>query len=128
VDFCESSLDPEIFLLTVEPNPNVHFFQECLWNLSEFVKPAEWMICFDVLEHIPEGKVDAVLKATSSRMQKGGFVSISLSEDTSGFAINEPLHLTVKPAAWWREKMHRYFSIFREFGDNEHLVLALLKK
>ncbi len=126
IDFCDNCMDVEIFLRTVGPNPGVSFFQECLWNLPDSIEPTEWVICFDVLEHIPEGKVDDVLEAIASRMQKGGLVSICLKPDVCGASIGEVLHLTVKPAAWWRKKIKRYFSIAHEFDTpEEYLVVAL---
>ncbi len=126
VDFCDNCMDPEIFFLTLGSPPLVHFFQECLWSLSPSVKPAEWILCFDVLEHIPEEKVDDVLKAISSRMQKGGLISICLCEDDFGSIVGERLHLTIKPASWWREKINRYFSIFSEFGPSKNTLLLAL--
>lgn len=129
IDFCDNCLDAEIFLQTVGPNPPISFFQECLWGLPNSIKPAEWIICFDVLEHIPEEKVDSVLEAIASRMQKGGLFSICLRHDLCGVIIGEVLHLTVKPAAWWRKKINRYFSISHEFDlAKEYLVVALSPK
>ena len=129
IDFCNNCLDVEPFLQTVKINSTVHFFEQCLWNLSDLVKPAEWIICFDVLEHIPEKKIDSVLKAISSRMRRGGFVSICLCDDVCGASIGEVLHLTVKPAFWWREKINHYFSILHEFDySTAYLVLALNPK
>ena len=126
VDFCDSCLDSEIFLQTIGPKSALRFFQECLWDLSSHVGPADWILCFDVLEHLPEEKVDAVLHNMASRMKKGGLISISTREDHHGSSIGERLHLTVKPASWWREKAARHFSILRELADDDEcLVWAL---
>ena len=100
LDIAENCLNPEIFLQTLGPNPPVHFFHECLWNLSPHIKPADWIISFDVLEHIPESKIDIVLKEMASHMKIGGLFTIALCKDNFGSWIGEPLHLTVKPATW----------------------------
>ena len=67
VDICVDSLDPEIFLQTFNSNPAYAFFQESLWELSNKVKPADWFICFDVMEHLPEEKIETVLEGFAKR-------------------------------------------------------------
>lgn len=127
VDISENCLDPEIFLLHLKKA--VQFTQGCLWDLPSEVKPAKWIICFDVLEHIPETKVEACLKGMSARMTEGGFFSIYLAEENFGQAIGQKLHLTIKPAEWWREKVAHYFRIENEFPtDEKTLALTLRKK
>ena len=122
VDFCDNSLSPDIFLLSVGPNPKVSFYQECLWSLPDSLKPADWFSCFDVLEHIPESKVEVVLKAISIRMRKGGLMSIALREDVWGKEIGEKLHLTVRPYEWWKERVSRYFSIHPDLYRHTNAV------
>lgn len=117
VDFCDNYLNSDIFLLSCGAERKVEFFQECLWDLSNSLKPADWILSFDVLEHIPESKVDAVLQAMSLRMKKGGLFSICLRNDECGKWIGETLHLTVKPQEWWKEKVLQWFSIDRELAN-----------
>lgn len=126
IDICENSLDPEVFLHTVGPNAKFTFLEGCLWNLPADLKPAEWMICFDVLEHLPEEKIDASLKEISSRMKKGGLFSIALCEDVFGIAIGKKLHLTIQPKTWWRNKIAQYFLISKELiTDDTYLVVSV---
>lgn len=123
VDFCENCLDTEIFLKTLESKDTLRFIQGCLWDLPDNLEQAEWIICFDVLEHIPEEKVDLTFKQMASRMKKGGLLSIALFEDGFGKDIGETLHVSVKPAEWWREKMAPYFSITKEFTTYKDLEI-----
>ncbi|MDE3046090.1 MAG: class I SAM-dependent methyltransferase [Verrucomicrobiota bacterium] len=126
LDLCENSLDLPIFLKTVGPHSTVHFHQACLWDLPSTLAPAEWMICFDVLEHLPEKKVLLALEGLASRMTKGGLVSISLREDHHGKLIRQRLHLTIKTALWWHEQLSRFFTIYKElYTDSQCLVWAL---
>lgn len=60
--------------------------------------------CCDVMEHLPPAKVDTVL----SRMMKNCrrvFFNIHFGPDNFGKVIGHPLHLTVEPFTWWRDKL-----------------------
>lgn len=127
LDISENCLDPEIFLMTLKKT--VQFTQACLWDLPLKLSPAKWITCFDVLEHIPESQVDGTLKGMAAHMTVGGFFSIHLDEEQFGQKVGQKLHLTVKPAQWWIEKVSRYFNIDKEFPtDEKTLVLAVVKK
>jgi hypothetical protein len=64
--------------------------------------------CTDVLEHIPTDDVSKAIKNIMSSAEKV-FFQISTTDDHFGEAIEEPLHLTVQPHAWWR-------SLFKFLG------------
>ncbi len=124
VDISESSLDPEIFLLQMQSK--IAFTQSPLWSLPPQLKPADWGICFDVMEHIPESKVDDVFKAMALRIKKGALFSIFLQPDQFGQTIGESLHLTIRPGDWWRSKLNHHFSIDKVLLENEKkIVLAI---
>jgi hypothetical protein len=55
------------------------------------------------MEHIPLDKVDRVLTNILKAAQHV-FFSISTVPDSCGQLIGEALHLTVRPAAWWRDQ------------------------
>jgi len=59
--------------------------------------------CTDVLEHIPTDKVDATIIHIMEACHDC-FFQISTIPDDFGGAIGRPLHLTVKPHSWWKEK------------------------
>lgn len=65
IDFAAPCLDPEIFLLTV--SKKALFWEACLWNLPEELPAADWIVCFDVLEHLPEKKSELRYKAWRKR-------------------------------------------------------------
>lgn len=124
IDFCENCLDSDIFLLTLDFGHSLRFTQACLWDLPSTLEKAEWMICLDVLEHIPEEKVDRTLMQMASHMKKGGLLSIALFDDHHGKDISETLHVCVKTRQWWQEKVARHFSITKEFFSFEDLVIC----
>jgi hypothetical protein len=64
---------------------------------------AEYGFCTDVMEHIPPDNVDKVLDNCLMACQHV-FFQISTVDDVCGALIGHPLHLTVKPYAWWLKK------------------------
>lgn len=121
IDITEEALDPVTLLLW--RSSSVRFTESCLWDLSGNLKPAEWILCFDVLEHIPEKRLESVLSGISSRMQKGGLLSISLVEDEFGKKINQKLHLTIQSADWWKKKLSQFFRCYKELFNNGTILL-----
>jgi len=124
IDITEEALDVEIFLKYMKSS--ICFTESCLWDLPSELKPAEWMLCLDVLEHIPEEKLETVLLGISSRMLKGGLFSISLIEDQFGQTIGDKLHLTIRSADWWKGKISQFFGLHTELWNNESLLVLLV--
>lgn len=112
VDISSYCLNKEIrHLIALLPHQLV-FYQSCLWSLSNEISPTSWIYCCDVMEHIPEDKIDIVLNEMAIRMRKGGYFSICLKEDSLGKnLIGTPLHLTVKGRDFWEKKISSHFTI-----------------
>lgn len=70
-------------------------------------------LCTDVMEHIPPKDVDTVLTNIFEAVPRA-FFQISTIEDLGGLLIGAPLHLSVHPHAWWREKLERFGRIVDE--------------
>ena len=84
---------------------NLTFKQACLWDFT--LPQQDYGYCCDVMEHIPEEKVDAVFDCIAACCDSVYF-QIHLKEDCGKF-IDEPLHLTIKPTNWWHRKiLERY--------------------
>jgi 2-polyprenyl-3-methyl-5-hydroxy-6-metoxy-1,4-benzoquinol methylase len=124
LDFANPCLDVEIFLRTI--SKEVLFWESCLWDLPPDLPAADWIVSFDVLEHLPEEKVAASLQGMAKRMKKGGLFSIDLCADRFGSEIGKTLHLTLKPKEWWEDQMSAFFSILEELARSDNcLVYAL---
>ena len=92
IDFTDNSRDEEAQALP--------FVQ---WDLTnKFPFYGENGFCTDVMEHIPTKKVIDVVKNIMDSATNV-FFQISTMDDSMGAVIDEPLHLTVKPHAWWKE-------------------------
>lgn len=110
VDISPNCLDEDV---RAQLNGNLRFERQCLWDLD--VPPHDYGFCCDVMEHIPEEKVDAVLKRIAQTCRSTYF-RIYLHPDNGKF-IDEPLHLTVQNEDWWFERIYRHYDGIRMKGN-----------
>lgn len=110
IDFAPNALD-EV----------VPFTLAALWDLPGMLTPvADWGFCTDVMEHIPPEKVDDVLSGIAGTIGlRGAYFAIDSVPDRQGLIIGQVLHMTVRPPAWWAEKLAHYFASV-EWDENSH--------
>ncbi len=92
-----------------------------MWDLTQPIPvKTEYGFCTDVMEHIPTDDVNLVIK---NIMDSGEtvFFQISTVDDEFGGAIGTPLHLTVKPHAWWK-KLFTRLGYKVEFAENHGIA------
>lgn len=99
------------------PEPDLPFINQNLWTAWPHGRRWDYGYCCDVMEHIPPKKVDAVLRNIFEHCGRV-FFSIHFGEDNLGKLIGHPLHLTVQPFTWWRDKLREY----REVKDARDLI------
>ena len=63
------------------------------------------VICTDVMEHIEEQDVPAVLDNIFGYADKGVYLAICLREAKRLLPDGRNRHVTVKPQEWWLEKI-----------------------
>lgn len=95
-DFVDGCMDPQVKAAGL-----VRFEQRDLTQPLELARPADFGYCTDVLEHIPPEDVEAGLANIVSSARRV-YLCVSTVDDKMGALIGEPLHLTVRPAEWWR--------------------------
>lgn len=108
--------DQGLHVLAIDFAPNareteVPFIEACLWDIPESVKAHDYGFCTDVMEHIPEEKVDAVLESVACLTRQAAYFRVATRPDVFGpRLLGKPLHVTVKPGDWWylRAKAHFY--------------------
>jgi len=79
------------------------FTEACLWKMPT-VPYSRYGYCTDVMEHIPIEASMATIKEIMSRCDEC-FFQISTLPDHFGKEIGEPLHVTVMPFVWWRDRL-----------------------
>lgn len=83
-----------------------------LWsNLRAGVGRFDFVYCCDVLEHVDEAMTMLAIARMLEASTRGVFLSISLVPDQFGILVGRPLHLTVKPFTWWRDRIRELGTI-----------------
>lgn len=118
----------EVRLVDIAPNAYVGalpFTSACLWSLPDTLDATDYGFCADVMEHIPTEYVDDAFAGIAARTRKGCYFQIALFNDLH-FTANGPLHLSVFPNDWWRDKIANHFSS-AEFKmiKSKHLLAAV---
>lgn len=118
LDFADNCLDLEIRdALTTQ----AHVLKYVNCNMSKKIDvAAKYGFCCDVMEHIPPQVLDTTLNNILMAAQHV-FFQISFEDDHCGKLIGHPLHMTVKPYAWWLERFKErdcliHFS--QDFGSH----------
>ena len=78
--------------------------------VEEFsVKPEgefDAVICYDVLEHIPEGSIDYALQEIFRYSKEVVFLHVGMSPAKALLPNGENAHTTIRPREWWIEKIN----------------------
>lgn len=84
------------------------FINSCLWhNWSGLY---DYGYCVDVMEHIPPEYTMLTIERIMSHCPKV-FFHICLIPDSFGRVIGQPLHLTVMPFLWWKDRLKDFGTI-----------------
>lgn len=68
-------------------------------------KPADLVVCTDVLEHVEGDKIDNVLRHLRSLTRKGIFLVIALTPARQILVDGRNAHISLHPAAWWIKRL-----------------------
>ena len=71
-------------------------------------KPADLLINVDVLEHIEERDLDAVLAEMAS-LCRHAIIVIDTKPAAAILPDGRNAHVTIRPHVWWRERLSRHF-------------------
>lgn len=101
IDFVAECLDEDVRAATISQPTRIDFTQHHLRKPIPI--QAEYGFCTDVMEHIPPAEVEITLFNILKSAQHV-FFQISCEDDVCGKLIGHPLHLSVHPFQWWKEK------------------------
>jgi 2-polyprenyl-3-methyl-5-hydroxy-6-metoxy-1,4-benzoquinol methylase len=86
--------------------PLKSFTKVALWNdLQRQIGFVDYVYCCDVLEHIPTELTMLALYQMMRIARRGLFLTVSTVPDNFGQWVGEPLHKTVQPFTWWRDRL-----------------------
>ena len=92
--------------------PNVRFLNKFAWDLDV---AADFLYAIDLLEHVPETKVEATLRAIAGHARLF-FADVSTLKDKLGDKIGKRLHLTLRPPNWWVGRLAEVFEDVKVLG------------
>lgn len=85
----------------------------------------DFIICTDVLEHIPENDLGDLLMDIKSFSTKV-FFFIATRPAAEILPNGENAHCTIKESKWWIEKIKKVFGIYDLIYDEESFACAIL--
>jgi SAM-dependent methyltransferase len=85
------------------------FWCQSLWSLR---LERRWPLgfCVDVLEHLPTEFTMLAITRMLSHCERL-YLEISTEPDNLGGLIGQPLHLTVQPFTWWRDRLSEIATV-----------------
>lgn len=100
---CAVGIDP-VYQPTWPNGPGFEFYQGGFGNWPRGYINLDWMMSFDVLEHIAEDRIEDAIREMDSRCRIGQFHAICNMSDTAEIdGETVQLHLIRQPAQWWAD-------------------------
>jgi hypothetical protein len=90
---------------------NINRYDPAIKRFSEPPKPADFVVCTDVLEHIEPHCLDDVLADIRRVMKKFGYLVIHTGPAKKTLQDGRNAHLIIEDYSWWYDKLSEYFEI-----------------
>lgn len=95
-------------LSPVLPGLDVRGYDPAIEGKDELPRPADLVVCTDVLEHIEPDKLDAVLNHIFELTLKGCFAVIATRPADKRLPDDRNAHLIIDNAAWWFHRLRKF--------------------
>ncbi len=95
---------------------------------SESPRPADLVVCTDVLEHVEPDRLHYVLDDLRRCVLQVGYFVIALRPATKTLADGRNTHLIVKPRKWWVAQLKRFFVVGKAIEANGLLFVIVGRK
>jgi 2-polyprenyl-3-methyl-5-hydroxy-6-metoxy-1,4-benzoquinol methylase len=84
---------------------NVFEYDPTVPKLSDLPKPADLLVCTDVLEHVEPNYLKNVLNHMRSLSLMGVFITISTNPSLKFLSDGRNAHISLHPEKWWRNNV-----------------------
>jgi hypothetical protein len=93
---------------------------------DEAPRPADLVICTDVLEHIEPDKLGPVLEDLKRCVRMVGYFVISTRPAQKTYADGRNTHLIVEGPQWWGKQLQQFFQVGKiiDHGGEIHVVVS----
>lgn len=109
LDIAANCLDENVHAALARTDLSLRFRAGNITEAGRYLPEADFGVCCDVLEHLPEPWVDPALGAMAALTPRV-FMTISHVPDVCGRWIGDTLHLTVRPFSWWLPRIAARFA------------------
>ena len=104
-------------------------YDPCIDGLDERPKPAEIVICTDVLEHVEYECLYNVLDDLKKFTRIALFLAVSTRKARKSYSDGQNCHTIVKDFDWWKPKlMKRFFIVDTKIVPNNKFICVLQSK
>lgn len=93
---------------------------------EEAPRPADLVVCADVLEHIEPDKLILVLADLQRCVKQVGYFVIHTGPAQKQYADGRNTHLTQEGKAWWHDRLAKFFEVGKifEVGPELHVIVG----
>src|SRR3990172_3189833 len=95
---------------------------------EELPRPADLVVCTDVLEHIEPDKLPFVLDELRRCIRMIGYFTIHTGPAQKKLADGRNTHLIQKDAAWWRKMLGKFFQVAKVIQTGAILHVIVTKR
>ena len=102
----------KVFMTKRKPQYTVYEYDPGIVGKDTLPKPADYIVCCDVMEHIEQEYLQDVMKHLQSLVIKGGFFNISTKDAITILSDGTNAHKIVKDGNWWVDIFKKYFDVY----------------
>lgn len=95
---------------------------------EESPKPADLVVCTDVLEHIEPDKIMLVLDDLRRCVRQMGYFVIHTGPSTKSLADGRNAHILQRDRRWWKTRLSKFFQIAQMFDKPPLVVVIVVPK
>lgn len=95
---------------------------------EETPRPADLVVCTDVLEHVEPEKIDDVLNDLMRCVRKIGFFTIHTGPSRKFLADGRNAHILQRDLNWWSKKLESRFNVGKIFQVGPELYIVVSPK
>jgi hypothetical protein len=103
-------------------------YDPCIPKFADTPRPADVVVCSDVLEHIEPGHLGAVLTDLRRCTKKALYAVIAIEPAKKTLPDGRNTHLITRDGAWWRERLGTMFEIRDSHEGGGHIFIIAAPK
>jgi hypothetical protein len=110
------------------PNLSWQDYDPSIAEYSDPPRPADLVVCTDVMEHIEPDCLEAVLDQLHGLVQKMLLVTISTVPALKSLPDGRNAHLIVQPYEWWLPKFWERWKVIHMQNEQRAVLLICIPK